>query len=196
MLNHGSDSGAPSFAPRSLQTVAALGQRRGGDPANSLDGRRPLTPAYLRPAEMDMAVYLAGSQPFELYSPKAPTGCPAAGGVPGTQVDRFGGGASRAAGPDLGSGARWVSLLSPAAETSPARELLRLKRLWERLYPGQRKNPLRSRSPESRSWEPETRAHAGGGGGWRRDRATRPRCPPHFAASSEPHSVRYPLSSG
>lgn len=112
-----------------------------------------------------MAVYLAGSRPLGLYSPKAPTGCRAAGGVPGTQVDRFGGGASRAAGPDLGSGARWVSLLSPAAESSPARELLRLKRLWEGLYPGQRKNPLRSRSPESRSWEPESRAHDRGGGG-------------------------------
>lgn len=112
-----------------------------------------------------MAVYLAGSQPLGLCSPKAPTGCQAAGGVPSTQVDRFGGGASRAAGPDLGPGARWASLLALAAETFPARESLLLKRLGEVLYPGQRKNLLSSRSPESWSWEPETQAHDWGGAG-------------------------------
>lgn len=113
-----------------------------------------------------MAVYLAGSQPLELYSPKAPTGCRAAGGVPGKQVARFGGGASRAAGPDLGPGARWVSLLSPAAETAPAWESLRLKRLWEGRYPGQRRHLLRSGapSPGARSQRPGHTTGAGAGG--------------------------------
>lgn len=79
--------GLRSFAPRSLETFAALGaeaQKGPGERSRRLSARSSL--AYLRPEQANMAVYLAEKSAFGATLPKAPTGCQAAGGAVGTQA--------------------------------------------------------------------------------------------------------------